>query len=278
MNAAFQALGLDVNWQATLTFGSLVMTRIIAMASIIPFLVGRPVPVQVRMAFAISLLIFLFPYVRPPDVAIQQIPTLGFVVLFLKETLYGVAIGLIASLVFHAFEAAGSFIDNQRGAAQARLLIPQLGEQGGMFGMFQMQLGIVIFLSTGGHRIFLKTFVESYTRLPVLEMPGGAVDLTGVIDLFINMTGDVILVAVQLAGPVMVAIFLSDLILALMNRMAPAINVWEMGFAVRAVSAVVVFFLAFGFIVEQMDLLNQKMLLQVKVLIEYLMRSLPPPS
>jgi len=93
MNAAFQALGLDVNWQATLTFGSLVMTRIIAMASIIPFLVGRPVPVQVRMAFAISLLIFLFPYVRPPDVAIQQIPTLGFVMLFLKETLYGVAIG-----------------------------------------------------------------------------------------------------------------------------------------------------------------------------------------
>lgn len=262
-------LNLNFDFNFTLLFGSLIMARIAMVTTVIPFLVGKPVPGTIRIGFSVMMVVFLYPYLVPADRSVLSQPMFVFL-LFVKEAFYGIAIGIAASIVFHAFEAAGSMIDNQRGAAQARLLIPQLGEQTSVFGSFNFLLGIVLFLSIGGHLFFLKSVVESYDLLPLLTFPKARPDFLAMTDEFIRMTGTVLLLALQLTAPVLIAIFVADVILGIMSKTAPSINVWELGFSVRGILGVLIYFLALGLIVTQMEKLSLGMVDQVERILRFL--------
>jgi type III secretory pathway component EscT len=179
-------------------------------------------------------------------------------VLFLKEAFYGILMGTVAGVIFHGFQSAGSMIDNQRGVSIARMLIPQLGEQGSLSGNFLFQFSIVIYLAIGGHRLFFEAFFDSYTILPVLEFPVAGPGLIPMLDLMINVTGEVLYIAVQLAAPVIIAIFLADIILGIANRVAPQINVWELGFNVKGYVGILLLFVSITMIAKQFEFYSGK--------------------
>ena len=270
MNTAFQSLGINLDFNFTMLFGSLVMTRLAMVTATIPFLIGKPVPGTIRLGFTLMMTIFLYPYLVPADpAALPRAPVYLFL-LFLKEAFYGISIGIVSSIVFHAFEAAGSMIDNQRGAAQARLLIPQLSDQTSVFGNFNFLLGIVVFLTIGGHLFFLKAVFESYDLLPLLTLPKASPDFLAMTDEFIRTTGMVLLLSLQLTAPVLIAIFVADVILGIMSKAAPAINVWELGFTIRGVVGVLVFFLSIGLVVSQMGKISIGMIDQLEKVLRLL--------
>lgn len=270
MNQFFQTIGINVDWSFTFTIGTMIMIRFAMMTATLPFLVGKPVPGMIRLGFSLVMTIFLYPYLAPEDHALLPKAPMMVFLLYMKEAFYGVAIGIAGGIVFHAFEAAGSMVDNQRGAAQARLLIPQLGEQSSLFGNLNFLLGIVLFLSIDGHLFFLKTVLESYDKLPLLQMPQGRPDLLAMVDEFIRNTGSVLLLALQLTAPILISIFVSDVVLGIISKAAPAINVWELGFAVRGILGVLIYFLSIGLVATQMGKLSMGMIEQVERIIRFL--------
>lgn len=270
MQQTLAAAGINFDWTFTLTFGGLILARIIVITTTIPFLVGKPVPNQIKIGLALSLVVFLYPYLMPLDRSVIPRAPLMLFLLFVKEAGIGFVIGMAAAIVFHGFEAAGSVIDNQRGAAQARLLIPQLGEQSSLFGNFEYLLGITLFLAIDGHILFFKSLVESYDYLPLLTFPTGRPDMVAMVGEFIKLSGKVLILAVQLSAPILISIFVADLILGIMSKTAPSINVWELGFVVRGVLGVAIFFLAFGLIVSQMEKVSLSMIPEVERLLRLL--------
>lgn len=275
MNELFQTAGLNLDWRFTLTFGALIMTRLLLVTLTIPFLTGKPAPAQIKMGLAVSLTIFLYPLLAPQ--ASTQLPSsAGFLmILFLKEGFYGFLIGLAGAIVFYGFEAAGNVVDNQRGAAQARVLIPQLGTQGSLFGNFFIQFGIVIFLSIGGHLFFFEALIRSYQILPILELPQARPDYLAMVEQVIMMTGQVLTIAAAFAAPVMMSILLADIVLGITNRIAPQINVWEMGFSIRGYVAIVVVFLSLTILADQMEKRSLGMTTEVQKVIDLLAVSKP---
>lgn len=270
MTPLFNSLGLNVDWTFMFTIGTLILIRFAMITSIIPFLVGKPVPGMIRLGTSLVITIFLYPYLAPEDHSLLPKAPLLVLMLYLKEAFYGVAIGIAAGIVFHAFEAAGGIVDNQRGAAQARLLIPQLGEQSSLFGNLNFLLGIVLFLSIDGHLYFLRTVMESYDRLPLLEIPQTRLDFLALADEFIRNTGSVLILALQLTAPILISIFVADVILGIMSKSAPAINVYELGFAIRGILGVVMYYLAFGVMATQMGKVSLTMIEQVEKIIRFL--------
>jgi flagellar biosynthetic protein FliR len=270
MNQLSQLAGINVDWNFALVFSGLIMARLGMVTATIPFLTGKPVPGVIKLGFTIVMLVFLYPYLAPADHSLLPTAPTVLLLLFLKEVFYGISIGIAASIVFHAFEAAGGMIDNQRGAAQARLLIPQLGEQSSIFGNFNFLLGIVIFLSIGGHLFFFKAVIESYDLLPLLSFPKARPDFLAMTDEFIRMTGSVLILSLQLTAPILIAIFVADVILGIMSKAAPAINVWELGFAIRGVLGVLIYFLAIGLITTQMGRLSMGMIQTVEKVLRLL--------
>jgi type III secretory pathway component EscT len=263
-------MGIEISTGPMLITAMLILTRVFVIVNIIPFLFGNPVPGMVKLGSTFLLVLILYPHVAPtvPEGIFNDY--LFVVALMLKEAFYGLAIGLAGSLIFYGFDAAGQVIDNQRGASMAQIFSPQTGRQVTIFGSFSFQLAVVIFLSLGGHRIFLQSMAVSYAWLPIYEMPVAGVGLFALMDHFIKISGMVLLIAAQLAAPILISIFVVDLILGVMNRISPAINVLTLGFAIRGVMGVGIFFLAFTSIAYQMRLISMESMANVTHTIRFL--------
>lgn len=251
MQDLLSRLGVDVNVSFVLIFFSLIWVRCLAMAAVLPFLFGKPVPRMVMVGASVTLAVFAYPHLVPQTAPMLADNLLYLIMLYLKEAFYGFIIGFTVSILFHAFQSVGQMIDNQRGVSIARVLIPQLGEQGSLSGMFLFQFAMVLYLSFGGHRVFLDGFFMSYTKLPVLEFPVAGPGMFSLIDLLGQITGQIFLISLQLAAPVIIAILLTDIILGIANRVAPQINVWELGFNVKGYIGVLLLFVSITMIGTQ---------------------------
>jgi len=272
MDRLFQVLGFQVDWRFTLVVASLIFLRMMMITATIPFLTGRPAPTPVKIGLALSLLVFLYPFLSPEVPDLSKASPFFLMLLYLKEALYGIAIGFGGSIIFHGFQAAGLVVDNQRGASHARLFNPQFGQESSIFGQFYFLLGVVLFLGLGGHLLFLKTVVLSYELLPLAALPPSAPDVIGLIDEFVKLTGSVLILSIQLTAPVLIAVFLADFIFGTISRTAPAINVFEMSFGIRAVLGVIIVFLSIGLVADEMGKLSRGMIGQVEGIIRYLAR------
>lgn len=270
-------LGLNVNFPFVLTMAALIWTRVLAMVSVIPFLFAKPAPQMARVGTSIVITIFLYPILvtgnaMPPEVGMYGLP-----VLFLKEILFGLAMGFMVSIMFYGFQSAGQMIDNQRGVSLARILIPELGEQASITSHFMFQFAVVLFLVLGGHRLFLKSFIESYQVLPLFQFPESVAGLQPLMTLFIVMTGKVIFISIQIAAPVIVAILMADIILGVANRFAPQINVWELGFNIRGYIGILMLFLSLSIVARQVEHYTREGLRSVAETVEHL-KAPPPPG
>lgn len=258
MDAIAAQLGINVNYSFAFVFATLLWVRILAIVAIIPFLFGKSVPQTIRVAASFILMLFVFTHLYPKTPPVITENHFVLVALYIKEILVGVTIGLAASLIFYGFEAAGQMIDNQRGVSIARVLIPQLGEMSSLSGQFLFQLAIVIYLSLGGHLFFFKTLFESYQLIPIFEFPSIQPGMLPLLNLFIDVSADIIIMALQLASPVIIAILIADIILGVANRIAPQINVWELGFNVKGFIGILFLFLSMTLVVTQIERYTQK--------------------
>lgn len=242
-----------MNLTYVLILASLIWVRMLAIVSLIPFLFGKPVPRSVRVGGAAILAAFAYRYLVTADQPPLPDDMIFIAVLYLKETFIGLMIGFAASLIFYGFEAAGQMIDSQRGMSIARILIPELGTESSLTGRLLFQLSIVTYLTIGGHHLFLNAVYSSYQILPIFEFPNIHPGLLPLMDFFMILTGQIIVLSVQIAAPVIIAILIADIILGVANRIAPQINVWELGFNVKGYLGILALFWAITLIVSQME-------------------------
>lgn len=270
MNDILSKMGVNVNVTFHLIFFALLWVRVLGMTIVIPFLFGKPVPRSVTVGAAAVIAFFLHPNLvpeTPPDLGNDL---LFLFMLFLKEAFYGFVLGFVVGIIFYGFQAAGSMIDNQRGMSIARAILPQLGTQTEISGIFLFQFAIVVYISFGGHLVFLKSFVDSYSALPVLEFPKVAAGIFPLVDLLTKITGEVLYISIQIAAPVIIAIFLSDIILGVANRIAPQIDVWMLGFNLKGYVGILLLFVSIAIIGKQVLYYSQKSDVFVDASVSYL--------
>lgn len=259
MTAIAQLLGITTDLRFVFICWGLIFVRISVMLILTPFLGSEAVPTRGKMSLAIALSFFLYPFIVPPLQGTLPDDNGVILALFFKEAFFGLTIGLVTVMTFYALEAAGRVVDHQKGGGAGELFVPQLG-QVSETGLFIFWLATAFFLSTGGHRLFLTAFLQSFQAVPLLSFPHLAPGLSPFLKLFINLSGQVLVIAVQIAAPVVIAAFLVDLVLGIANKMAPQINVFELGFAIRGYAAPLILYIAILTIVSQMDRVMKQMI------------------
>jgi flagellar biosynthetic protein FliR len=239
------SLELAFGFDATrlFTIGLLGAARILPIFLIAPFFGGRLVPAPVKVGVSIAFVAVLWPALH---LATPDLSTLGpatVTALFLKEVALGVLLGFLVSIPFWAAEGAGRLADTARGANLAEVLVPQTGGQSSPLGDLALQVAVVLFFATGGHLIFLRSLAESYQAVPLFGFPR-ALTLSGAGGLAVEATAQLILATLGLAAPVLAALFLADLALGLVNRVAPQIQVYFLGLPAKAQLGLLVFLLS----------------------------------
>lgn len=227
-------LGIEGDFTPLLVLGALAVARIAPVLWMVPFLGGKTLPPQARIALAVVLALLVFPALAN---GIGQVPSspVALVALLLKEVLIGTAMGLVTALPFAALDMSGRLVDTVRGANLAEVLDPHSGQRTSPLGELHLLLGIAVFLAIGGHHVFLRTLADSFTALPVVEFPEAHPATIGAFAESVAQLGAAALAtAMGLAGPAIVAILATEVALGILNRAAPQIAVYFVGMPLRA--------------------------------------------
>ena len=232
--------------------GALVSARVLPIVQLVPYLGGQAMPQQVKLGLTLALTVLVYPMVVSID-TLGGLPTgaLAIALLLAKELAVGLLLGFVAILVFEAVRMAGQLVDTARGQTMAQAMVPQLKTQASVSATLLYQLSIVVFLFAGGHRVFLATLVRSFSRIPPQSLPAFGAALPDVAFVTMRLFADSIALGVLLAFPVIAAVFVTDLTLALINKAAPQINVFFLGMPLKALLGVAVLMLAIDVILSR---------------------------
>ncbi len=198
----------------------MVLTRLSAFFLVIPVFGWKSIPVRIKVAMTVLLTIF-FSMITPISVNAGQISSTEAVLLMANEATYGLALGLIATFVFAAVKLSGRIIERQMGLAMAQILDPLTGERAQPLGSLLEMIFIMLFLSANGHHLFLLIISRSYDSFPAGSIPTIPVLTEGIIQAGSTM----LLHGLKLAAPILAAFLLLMVVLAVLARMVPEMNV-----------------------------------------------------
>jgi type III secretion protein T len=214
------------------------LPRLFAMFSMIPILTQQALPGLLRTGFVGGIALLLVPSLLEPSTQVSG--AVGMIGIVVKEVLLGMAIGFVMAIPLWAFEAMGAFIDNQRGASIAQIINPLTGHDSSPLGELFSQAAMTYLLASGGMVILLGVAYSSYEiwpvfgSLPRIDANAGVVLLS----LFDRLTR----LAVLTGAPVLIAMFLAEMGLALISRFAPQLQVFFLAMGIK--SALAMFVLA----------------------------------
>jgi len=204
------------------------LARVAAIITSMPVFGTNMVPMRAKIALAIMLTILVFPVV---DINLSGVAftTLAMGILMANEVILGAMIGFVARLIFTAVEFGGTVVGYQMGFAAANVYDPQNQRQISLMSQFQNVFAILVFLAIDGHHIFLRTLVASYDLVPP-----GFLDLSGpAVPYIVELMSSMLILAVRFSAPVLAVLLLSGLILGIMSRVFPQLNVFLLSFPIN---------------------------------------------
>lgn len=245
---------------------ALVMARVVPIVQLAPFLGGKATPRTVKTSIAFALAILVAPVVWTPEFLFAEISTIDLGLLIAKEALVGLTLGFVTALVFESVRMAGQIIDAARGQTMANVMVPQLPERVSVTADLLYQFSIALFFVLGGHHLFVTALVRSYRVIPPADFI--AVDGPQTVLTIARLTADSIAIGLLLALPVVAAILLADMVLALINKSAPQVNVFFLGMPAKALLGTAVVLLGLGLFADEFAVHAAENLEALQVVIE----------
>lgn len=187
-------------------------------------LTGSPqVPMQLRLVVALAIGI--------PAIHLSplHLPTAGLIsaegfFLAAGEVAIGLALGFAVQVGFAAALVAGETISNAMGLGFASMINPTTGQSSSAVGQLLTMMATFLFLASDGHLLFARIVIESYHAFP----PGGSLPLQLLAQL--GRLGSLIFASgVAIALPVAAALVLVQLVLGVLSRSAPSLNLFSVG-------------------------------------------------
>jgi flagellar biosynthesis protein FliR len=219
----------------------LCLARVIALVAAIPAFAGKEIAGRIKIGLAVMTSLLLFPAMAPytPKVAFTLT---GFGLLIVNEVLLGVMIGLVTQMVFAAISFGGTVIGYQMGFAAANIFDPQTTQQLSLMSQFFNILALLAFLSLDMHHFFFRVIVESYILLP----PGYLDFSQGAVQELMRMASHMFVLGVKFSAPILALLLLTNLVLGILARVFPQLNVFMLSFPINIGIAFLVIGLTLG--------------------------------
>ncbi len=206
----------------------MVLTRISAFFLVVPVFGWLIVPKTIKVAAVVLLAIFFS--ATSQLVAVEgHTSAVQAALLLSAEATYGLALGIIASVLFSALKLGGRIIENQMGLSMAEILDPLTQERAQPLATMLEMIFVLAFLAANGHHLLLRIIHRSYELFPAGRIPTIA-DLTGSI---LEATSMMLVAGLRLAAPVLAAILLLLVTLAILARIVPEMNIFFISFPLR---------------------------------------------
>ncbi|MGI9510215.1 MAG: type III secretion system export apparatus subunit SctT [Geminicoccaceae bacterium] len=210
---------------------ALAMARGMGMVIIFPVFLHTGITGMLRNAVVIAMALPLLPHVIAEVDRVGEPGTLILMGVILKEGFVGFLLGLALGIPFWGIQSAGDVIDFQRGSTGANMSDPSQTSEATVTGTFLMLTMIMLFFMIGGMMIVIETLYQTYAIWPIFDFtPSFSIESAAAM---FKLIDEIMRLAFVVAGPLIIAMFLGDAVLAAISRFAPQLNVFALSMGVK---------------------------------------------
>jgi len=210
--------------------GIMVFLRLVGMMRLAPVLSKSEVPALVRLSFALICTVILVGVINPsppsPDTPIFLCMFLNFI--------FGALIGFIANCILAAVLTGGDMINTQMGLSSAMIMDPSTKSQVSMMANFFSVLAMLIFIYSGGIYWIFNALIRSFELFPMYSVNFHFENIVN-LQYLSHVTGNILFMGLHIAGPVLLATMAQDIILGIISKTAPQVNVFSLSFLFKPV-------------------------------------------
>ena len=212
------------------TTGFIIFARIMGFFRTSPVFNRKEMNSIVKLSLAL-LLTMIFICAKHPE---TPPATNCFVLSLVLNYAAGAMLGYVAQLILLAIDAGGDMINMQMGLSSAMVLEPTTSAQTSILAKLISLLSLVIFIEIGGVYWLINAFTRSFDIFP-LYANSIPLDKLVNMDYLIKMSSNVLYMGLQIASPVLLATLGQDIILGVISKTAPQVNVFQLSFLFKPV-------------------------------------------
>lgn len=220
--------------------------RVGGLLLIAPAWSAKVVPMRLRSVLLVIFAVLLLPAARAnTDLLSLRITPATF----LAETAVGFLIGMAGALIIAAAEFAGELMTTTIGLSGAAIFDPLNNTQGAILQQFMQLMVLIVVLIGGGHVIMLQAVAQSFVSMPL----GAPLNIGDGAHAMVLAAKSIFVTGVQFAAPVIAAVLLLNLALAVLGRAAPQLNIMGVAFPLQIGVGLITFAGSLALVVHAMS-------------------------
>lgn len=203
----------------------LILFRVSGMMLSAPIFSMQNIPAQAKIGLALAFSLILFPLHTANLVVPKDL--IQFAGMAIQETVIGLLLGYVVTLIFMALQMAGEYVSMQMGLSAANLLDPVTHTQSPIVGQFFFYFAALIFLSLNIHHGLIAGLDRSFNFIPLGHFIGEG-HLTGglMAERFIKLTSDMFIMSLMVGAPLMGLLLVTEISLGFVAKVMPQMNVF----------------------------------------------------
>ncbi len=211
-------------------FYIIVLSRLLGFMMISPFWGRKEIPNILKIAFAL-ILTFIIIFTGQIDTATLPTNIFAFAVVLVVEIIKGILIGYLSNIIFSIFLAAGQIIDSMIGFRMGGILDVNYGIQMPLSARLLNISALIVFLQLDGHLHLIKIVNDSFTQSQV----GTFFSINSLAGVFTSAFSFAYLAAVKIALPIILVFLLTNVVLGIMVKFVPQLNIFVVGIPLKIV-------------------------------------------
>ena len=234
-----------------LEFFLLIFVRVSAFVYIVPFFNLSHVPMRFRLGLAVMLSILLYGAISPHN-TVEYTTVFGYAVVVMKEVMTGLLLGFGVQLCTAILSITGAIADMEVGFSMVFLIDPVTKEQTTITSSFYQYMVTLILILSGMYEYIIRALAESYTLIPV---NGAVFHEDKLLNAIVTFMGQYISIGFQLCLPVFAAILLLDVILGIMAKVSPQMNMFAVGLQLKILAGLTIMMLTVSLLPTMSDMI-----------------------
>lgn len=246
----------------SLDFFILVFIRVTALIVSSPIFGRKNVPNLLKIAFCVMITYVIFSS-SPENVQINYRNFLEFALLCIKELMFGLVLGFVTTLFFTIVQTSGQVMDMQMGFGMVNVFDVQSNISIPITGNLLYTIMLLTFFVVNGHLRLIYIIKSTFAQIPI-----GSVTLSPLLGLVaLDVFILAFMLAINVAMPMMAAGLMGEVVLGVLVRAIPQLNVFVVGIPLKILVGFMMLLIILPIYVQFTDVIFREMFASIDKMI-----------
>ena len=244
----------------------LIFIRVASFVFIAPFFSMSNTPKNVRVALSFFVAFLLYQSMPRQEVVYDSL--IGYTIVILKEVITGLLIGFAANLCSTIVAFAGQIASMEMGLSMASMMDPTTRENTTVTGVYYNYIILLLLMSSGMHRYFLKALAETYILIPV---NGAVLNHEKLLNAMIEFLSDYIIIGFRICLPIFAVMIILNAVLGVLAKVSPQLNMFAVGMQMKVVVGLAILLVTASMLPDAANFIYDQMRRMVATFVETMM-------